>query len=255
MQALHFGDPSRLLFGRHHAATGEPRRAAVLICGSWGLEYMRSYRGMRVIGQRLAAKGFETLCFDYSGTGDSQGHSLDACLEHWLADIVLAARELRDLSGRQEIVVLGLRFGALLAEAARQLPGLSAKLHIYWDAPASGAGYLEQMRQLSAGSDAAKNWRRNLDSQLPPPSDNELQGHALPIALAASIHTLPGPVTQPATLWLLSSDHSPLSDATAESIISSGEAAHWQDLGWVNTPWIPAAAATRLAEHLAKVLR
>jgi len=255
MQALQFGSKQRLLFGFHHAAQGAARQTAVLICNTWGLEYMRSYRGVRVLAQKLAAAGFETLRFDYSGTGDSQGHSLDARLEHWLEDLVLAARELRELSGKQDIVVIGLRLGALIAEAARQRPGLNARLHIHWDAPSDGASYIALMRQLSDGSDRAKNWRRNRHSQLPPSDGNELQGHAFPAPLAAALTALPGPAPQAASLWLVSSDHSAPPAVAAESVLALGEAAHWQELDWVNTPWVPAAAAGKLASHLAQVLR
>lgn len=255
MQALQFGSKQRLLFGFHHAAQGAARQTAVLICNTWGLEYMRSYRGVRVLAQKLAAAGFETLRFDYSGTGDSQGHSLDARLEHWLEDLVFAARELRELSGKQDIVVVGLRLGALIAEAARQRPGLNARHHIHWDAPASGPAYIELMRKLSDGSDAAKNWRRNRHSQLPPSDGNELQGHAFPALLSAGLMTLQGPSQQAGDLWVVSSDHPPPAGVAADALMPTGEAAHWQALDWVNTPWVPATAAARLTAHLELVLK
>lgn len=255
MQALQFGSKQRLLFGFHHAAHGAARQTAVLICNSWGLEYMRSYRGVRVLAQKLAAAGFETLRFDYSGTGDSQGHSLDARLEHWLEDLVLAARELRELSGKQDIVVIGLRLGALIAEAARQRPGLNARLLVHWDVPESGKTYIDLMREHSDRSDAAKNWRRDRKAQLPPSDGNELQGHAFPAALAEALRGLQAPQGEAGNLWFVSSDHPAPLGAAASAVLPSGEAAHWQELDWVNTPWVPAAAAGKLANHLAGVLR
>lgn len=251
MQALHFGDPQRLLFGYHHAATSPVRQTAVLICHSWGLEYMRSYRGLRVLAQRFAAAGYETLRFDYSGTGDSQGHGLDARLEHWLADIATAARELRDISGRQEVAVVGLRLGALLAQAA---PGVDARLHVSWDTPASGASFVSLMRHLATSSDAAKQWRRNRDMRLPPAGPNELYGHAWPTPLAEAIEALPGlPATLP-RLCYISNDHPAPPGVPESAVLGSGEPSHWHDVGWIHTPWVPATAAVRLVEHLAKTL-
>ncbi len=251
MQALHFGDPKRALFGCHHLASGPARQTAVLLCPAWGQEYMRSYRGLRVLAQRLAAAGFETLRFDYSGTGDSEGHGLDARLEHWLEDIRSAAGELRDISGRQQIAVVGLRLGALLAEAT---PGLNASLHISWDAPASGAHFVALIRQLALRADAAKQWRRHRSMQLPAPDTNELYGQAWPPALATAIEALPGLGGERPRLCYQSSDHDPETAPPGARVLGSQEPANWQDLGWAYTPWVPTAAANRLVQQLQELL-
>ncbi len=254
MIPLQFGDPERLLLGFHHPATGAARRTAVLICPSWGREYLRSYRGVRLMAMRLAEAGFETLRFDYSGTGDSAGHSLDAHLEHWLADIATAAEELRLLSGHQDIAVLGVRFGALLAEAARHRLGLRVKFCIHWDAPESGASYATLMQRLADESDISKRLRRNRDMQLPPPDPHELFGHAWPVPLAEAVNTLSLPSLEVPSLWYVSTDHAAPAKAPPETVLSSQEAGHWHELGWINAPWVPAAPALRLAEHLGRVL-
>lgn len=254
MTPLQFGDRQRLLFGFHHPALGASRRTAVLICNSWGMEHLRAYRGLRGLAQRLAGAGFETLRFDYSGTGDSQGHSLDARLEHWLSDILVAAQELRDISGSDDIAVIGLRFGGLLCEAARQRLGLRARLFIHWDVPNSGQSYIELMRNLADGTDAAKRWRRHRDMQLPPPDSNELFGQAWPQALAEAVATLTAPLPNDNNLWYVSSDEHAPDNAPATAVISSPDAAHWSDIGWVYSPWNPAVPAARLVEHLATVL-
>ena len=111
MQAQFFGRSERPLFGVRHGAQGAARDTAVLICPSWGLEALRSQRGLRQLAQALAAQGYEVLRFDYSGTGDSHGDGRQARLEYWLQDLDTAARELRDSSGRDRLCIVGMRIG------------------------------------------------------------------------------------------------------------------------------------------------
>ena len=253
MEPLHFGDTRKPLFGMRHRAESGTRRTAVLICPAWGMEYMRSYRGLRLLAQRLAQNGYETLRFDYSGTGDSEGQSLDARLEHWLADINTAAQELRDLTGSEQIAVVGLRLGALLVEAARLRTGLKPALQISWDAPASGQEYVALMHELSAADDALKASRRNRDKQLPPHDSNELHAHAWPAELNEAVTALPGICAAPRQLWLSSSDHNtPAPEGV--TVLAAGEASHWQAAAWTFTPWLPTQTIQRIVEQIKLVL-
>lgn len=253
MEPLHFGDTRKPLFGMRHRAETSARRTAVLVCPSWGMEYMRSYRGLRLLAQRLAQNGYETLRFDYSGTGDSEGQSLDARLEHWLADIHTAAQELRDLSGSDQIAIVGLRLGALLVEAAKVRTGLKPALQISWDAPASGRDYVALMRELGAADDALKASRRNRDKQLPPHDGNELHAHAWPPELAGAVTALPGVAAGARQLWISSSDHqTPAPDGAGT--LAAEETSHWQNAAWTFTPWLPAQTIQRLVDQLKQVL-
>ena len=96
MEPLYFG-PRRRLFGLRSEAQGEPRRTAIVVCHSWGVEYMRSYRALYLLAQQLAMRGFDTLRFDYSGTGDSADGERGITLAQWIEDIRCAARELQEL--------------------------------------------------------------------------------------------------------------------------------------------------------------
>lgn len=253
MEPFYFGRSQRPLFGQRHAPTGAARQTAVLICPSWGPEYMRCYRGLRTLATRLAATGFETLRFDYSGTGDSEGMALDSRLEHWLEDLATAAAELRALSGCQRLAVLGLRFGALLSEAAiRQ--GLKADAQILWDCPASGRDYVELMRALDQARDRIKAQRRSRDAQLIQRADNELCGHAWPPALAEAVSALPAPLARPGQLWVHSSDHTATGPEGAE-LLGLAEASHWQDEHWIGSPWLAVKASQLLTEKLGTWLR
>lgn len=248
MEAFYFGSSQRPLFGLRHAPFGAARQTAVLVCSPWGPEYMRSYRGLRMLATRLAAAGYETLRFDYSGTGDSEGMALDARLEHWLDDISTAAAELRDLSGRQRIALLGVRAGGLLAEAA-QARGLPVAAQILWDCPADGAGYVQLMRRLDLALDAQKAARRSCDAQLVAHADNELCGHAWPAPLAAAMQALPRPQPRPAQLWLASADHAVAAPEGAECL-ALAESGRWESEYWTGSPWLPAASIQSLTEKL-----
>lgn len=248
MEAFYFGSSQRPLFGVRHAPSGAARQTAVLICPSWGPEYMRAYRGLRMLATRLAGAGYETMRFDYSGTGDSEGMALDARLEHWLDDIATATAELRDLSGCQRVALLGLRSGALLAEAA-QVRGLPVTAQILWDCPADGAAFVQLMRRLDVALDAQKAARRTRDAQLPPHAANELCGHAWPEPLAGAMQALPAPALRPAQLWLRSADHEVAPAAGSEQLALS-ESSRWQSEFWTGSPWLPAASIQALIEKL-----
>lgn len=249
MEPLLFGDREKPLFGVRHVAHGAPRRAAVLICPGWGMEYMRGYRGLRLLASRLAEAGFETLRFDYSGTGDSGGHALDVTLEHWLADIATAARELRELSGSGQLVVLGVRLGALLVEAAKTRGHLSVNWQLSWDAPASGADFVALMQKLGRANDAVKQSRRNRGMRLPPQGPEELHAFSWPDALDAGVRALPGVGGEGRQLWISSRDHEVPAPASAQRL-DTGEASHWQDARWIGSPWVPAAAIQQLVTQL-----
>src|SRR5689334_14308729 len=162
MEPLYFG-PGGRLFGLRSEAVGPPRQSAVLMCHSWGMEYMRSYRALYLLAQQLAARGFETLRFDYSGTGDSADAADGITLDQWIEDIRCAARELRELSGADRICLLGLRLGALLAMRAID-EGLRADTAALWDAPESGRAWISELQELDRLHYARKN--RYLPSQL-----------------------------------------------------------------------------------------
>ena len=66
----------------------------------------------------LAASGWDTLRFDYYGTGDSAGDLIEANLGGWEKDIEWAIEEARATSGANRVALIGLRLGANLAASA-----------------------------------------------------------------------------------------------------------------------------------------
>ena len=143
MNPFFFGDAARQLYGAYHPATVSSRRGAVL-CNPWGREYLLSHSTFRVLASQLAASGCHTLRFDYSGTGDSAGASEEVRHEQWLADTAAAVDELKDLSGADDIALVGMRHGAAIAALiARRRTDV--RRVVLWDPVFDGKRYLSEL--------------------------------------------------------------------------------------------------------------
>src|SRR6185503_5298528 len=107
----------RTLFAWHHAPPPHLRRGAgVVLCPPLGYEYMSAYQTWRILAERLAALGFDTLRVDYDGTGNSAGdHQEPDRVGCWLRSVDGAIAETCRLSGSSDVALVGLRAGALLA--------------------------------------------------------------------------------------------------------------------------------------------
>jgi exosortase A-associated hydrolase 2 len=146
MNPFYFGERSRRLFGIYHAcgATEGPPRALIL-CSSWGPEYMHSHRTVRQAAIQLAAVGFHVLRFDYFGTGDSEGDLTQASVELWEEDIREALRELKAMSGATRVGLVGLRFGAILANRVAASNAAEVDRLLLWDPILDGSAYLDEL--------------------------------------------------------------------------------------------------------------
>jgi uncharacterized protein len=142
----HFGDDGEL-FGLYHAVADVPR-LAVLLCPPLGQDLIRSHRVYRQLAETLATEGIAVLRFDYYGSGDSAGSSVEVDWTRCLRDIVAAARELRARSGCDRVIAFGARLGgglALAAAANEQFAEL-----IVWDPVFDGAAHVTQLDNLQA---------------------------------------------------------------------------------------------------------
>jgi alpha-beta hydrolase superfamily lysophospholipase len=117
MVPIIFGPEGRRLFGFYHATPVLAFPAlAVVLCNPIGYEVMGVHRTYRHLADRLAARGFPTLRFDYDGTGDSAGEPDDpGRMQAWLASVHAAIDEARARSGALRVALLGVRFGATLS--------------------------------------------------------------------------------------------------------------------------------------------
>lgn len=105
-----------------------PRQAAVLMLSPWGFEEMCTRKFFRILSEHLAGQGVPSLRFDYPGTGDAPGGPEDAIeIGAWEDAVLAAADEVRTLSGRDRIILVGQGIGAMLAQRlAGRIPGVEA---------------------------------------------------------------------------------------------------------------------------------
>ncbi|MBK3733395.1 alpha/beta fold hydrolase [Azospirillum brasilense] len=136
-------------FGWLHSAAG---RRGVVLCAPYGSEALATHRPWRGFAQALAAAGLPVLRFDYPGTGNSAGDEDDpARLEAWLDGIRAAAAHLRAVAGVEEVALVGLRLGGLLAAAAARRAAADALVLLSPSPP--GRAFLQELRAVALLAD------------------------------------------------------------------------------------------------------
>jgi len=143
-----FGSQHAPLFGLYHdPAAGQKRRSGVVICPPLGEEIFPAHRMLRVLATQLARLGFPVLRFDYLGCGNSWADDLDVSLPTCLDSLSRAVGKVREQSGCERIVVIGLRFGGTIAGlSAAASPGLFHEC-VMWDPVLDGNAYLRDLQQ------------------------------------------------------------------------------------------------------------
>lgn len=140
-----FFDNARL-FGCYHAAEEWPAPRLLVICPPLFDEYRRCYRALSELANACAKENVHVVRFDYYGTGESQGDLQDATVEDWLRGINLAIEEGLAISGAEDVVLMGVRFGATLAA---QIDSAEIVRKIFWDPVQSGEAYLRWLGKVN----------------------------------------------------------------------------------------------------------
>ncbi len=142
-----FGKASQPLLGFYHPAEGSaPRGIGIVLCNPLGYETMCAHKTYRHLAERLAARGFPALRFDYHGTDDSSGQPDEPQrLTAWLDSIQAAIEELRERSGIRTVGLFGTRFGATLATVVAAQRGDVDSLMLWAPSP-SGRAYMRELR-------------------------------------------------------------------------------------------------------------
>jgi pimeloyl-ACP methyl ester carboxylesterase len=129
---FYFGDTGAALYGVHHPPkSSTPRSSGVVLCYPFAQEYMRAHRAFRQLSLLLSARGFHTLRFDYTGTGDSSGEPQDISLDAWGRDLDVAVEELMDTAAVDSVWIVGLRLGG--AVALRAAENANVRGVVLWD--------------------------------------------------------------------------------------------------------------------------
>lgn len=132
------------------------RGAVIVLCPPVGHEYFRCYRAFRIIAEQLVKCGFTAMCFDYRGTGDSEGDACKVRLADWLEDIETAIATAQRITGITSVALVGLRLGATMAALVAKSNN-DVKTLVLWDPVMDGRRYIEEMR------DAHRAMLRDLD--------------------------------------------------------------------------------------------
>jgi pimeloyl-ACP methyl ester carboxylesterase len=159
----------------------------VVIAGAHGFEDLCSRRFLTLLADRIAQSGSPVLQFDYPGCGDAAGdHTAPGQVAAWVAGIGAAADELKRQMGVRQVIVVGLRLGALLAALAVERREDVAGL-VLLAPPASGKAYVREMTALSRMIDAAL---PSVETDAEPPGGRAVAGFRLSAETLADLGSL-----------------------------------------------------------------
>jgi hypothetical protein len=126
-----------------HRPVDKSSRVGVVLSTSIGVEALFSYPAMIQWADALAQSGVPCLRFDPPGAGDSDGTYLsEGLLPRWLSAFREAADKLRR-EGATEIILAGVRLGALVAAAAARTA--DSRHLIAWAPYSSGRAMMREM--------------------------------------------------------------------------------------------------------------
>ena len=187
MTPFYFGTSRQPLFGLYHPPTGAAdRNRGVVLCHSFGREYILAHRSFRHLTTRLSRAGFHVLRFDYYGCGDSGGDDDEVRLETWQENTEAAVEELRDYADIRRISLLGFRLGAAMAVRAAT-PSLALDDLVLWEPVIDGPAYLRELETFQ------REWLRGHDDGSEPVDADgafEVFGFPVTAALRAEMDTL-----------------------------------------------------------------
>ncbi len=167
--SFYFSEASDL-YGICNIPKTKQLNTGVIFCYPLAQEYILSHWSFRLLAKSLLAEGFPVLKFDYFGTGDSLGDTNDWNLDRWILDIQAAANELKLRSGVENISVVTLRFGSILAASAIE-KGLKVDRLILWEPVFSGAEYLSGLKNMQ------NDFLKSVKNNYPYPDDKDLEVH------------------------------------------------------------------------------
>lgn len=188
VRTLHLAGDDHDLFVACTSPAGRARRA-VVVCPPFGYEHVCAQRTIRVMSERLAELGHVTVQFDPAGRRNSGRRNVGVDeTTAWIASAVMAVQYAATLA--DEVVLVGMRMGSLVATAAAEQVGAEAV--VLFDPAPNGRRHLRELRSLQlmgvAGSELVDD-----------PGGVNLLGESLSSATVAAIDRLDlGRMTPPA---------------------------------------------------------
>ena len=115
----------------------------------FGYDDVCAYRGLRMWALSLSAEGLATLRIDLPGSGDSGGSPRDAGrAASWPRAVAASAAWLRERSGADRVVAIGLGLGGLVAGQA-VVEGADIDDLVLWGAPARGKTLVRELKAFA----------------------------------------------------------------------------------------------------------
>lgn len=147
MEAFFLPGVSGNLFALYHSPAYPDKQRCVLVVPPFAEELNKSRRMLNLQARCLAEAGVGMLIVDLYGTGDSEGDFADARWHIWLEDLSCAKRWLLD-KGINNISLLGVRMGALLALEAATSRDEKIDQLVFWQPVLRGEMMLTQFLRL-----------------------------------------------------------------------------------------------------------
>lgn len=124
----------------------------VVVCPPIGFEQLHAHRTLRHLCDQLALNNLPALRFDWDGTGDSEGDDTDSDrLSHWLDNVRVAVRWMKEQCGCPRVSVIGVRAGALLASDALQRDEIENL--VLWLPVTSGRAFVRELHLIDKTSE------------------------------------------------------------------------------------------------------
>jgi len=252
MSQRFFGQPESPLFGVYHkprgGGNGLPR--AVVICPPIGQEYIRTHWNLRLLAKQIARNGVHVLRFDYHGIGDSSGkiEQVD-CLEIWENNVNDSIDHLKRESGAETVMLIGQRFGGLLAgRAALKRPDVNSV--VLWEPVLSGSAYLQQLQKMH--SDMIDLWVCKMET-INDSAQEEILGSVYCRCLIEEIESVQLDLSQiipPQLVVELANDVRQLSasDPSMQKIIIDDRPGAWTDLQALETAYLRPKTTQRIVK-------
>jgi uncharacterized protein len=140
-QPFFTGEGDQRLFAFLHRAHSPPR-AVLVFCHAFAEEKLWSHRVYVTFARDMARLGFAVLRFDMRGTGDSSLDFEAATIETRIADTLRAIDIARERKAGVPVVLMGHRFGGMMAALAAERASVPLKGIVLWDPIMDGEEYL-----------------------------------------------------------------------------------------------------------------
>jgi pimeloyl-ACP methyl ester carboxylesterase len=159
-----------------------PAGERIVICPPLAEEHGHARGALHRLAMRLAEQGQETLVYDPSGHGDSEGDLCDLAPDDLVADLARAAGH--PAMHGAPTVVIGLRFGAAIAARAVARGLISPARLVLVEPVLRGAPYAQELVRKNVAAQiaslgAARADVRQLLATLASGGAIEVEGHAL----------------------------------------------------------------------------